>query len=655
MMQALRERKLQSRFDVAQHQSPNVRQLPESERRPRSRRSGRISTHCFCFILQTLLNVCLISALYYTRSYLRESKVTESVSSDYQTSKQTSNSPVTPSSARLFDFHVTIYAYDRPRHLLNLLHDIHREAKLANVNLDVHVIDDNSYGCQFEPVNHNLFKADSTLDSQLDPSQVLVQVPLPASLPCTASHRFVFVERFIYANGWKLFVSKYRHSRRRLWHLVRHAHALLRPINARFYLFLPDDDRLSKNFFLNVRKHWHAISDPKKLTLMLHVEESRENVPVWTDLRPRSVGNNLSRIGWVESGNFVATAEFLRFFNWSFPYIPIKRWIDNPAISSGVGATMSLLIHNAHHHMYRTHHSLVAHIGVTLSKMNAQFRTPNVPSLLSKRYLDGDDVYHELLTSAATITASLASHWVREASLHSAVYSLAPQVDRLNVYLNDYDGTPAFLFAPYIVVVRSDDPHSLGDIGDIGKFYWCNNLTTEFHVTVDDDIIYPPNYIDQLLAFRRSMHPPVVVGVHGIRLKHDSLHPSNGARGAGYYASREVWMATESVTSPVAVHIIGTGTMMYKVSEIGPIVLAETFPKPNMADIWFGILAQKIQIPMVVMPHSAGWLVEVPGTFEDSIYKKSTKRRHSDRSQTQAVLGVSQWQVFVPKFRTNPI
>lgn len=650
-MQSLRERK-SHRQQNAHHSVFNAPQLSDSDRRPRPSSTRRISILSLCFIFQTLLNIYLGLVFYYSRSSLHAFKTTKSTFSQPAFS-QGLRAPSTASSTRLLDFHITIYAYDRPKHLLKLLQDITREAKLADIELDVHVIDDNSYGCQFDPANRNIFQADSNIDPQLSPSEVLVQVPLPSSLACTASHRFSAVEQFIHANRWKLYVSKYRHSRRRLWHLVRHAHALLRPVNAHFYLFLPDDDRLSRNFFHNVKQHWLAISDPRKLTLLLHVEESRETVPVWTDFHPRSIGNNLTRIGWVESGNFVATSNFLQFFNWSFPYIPIKRWIDNPPISSGVGATMSSLIHDARFHMFRTHYSLVAHTGVTLSKMNAQFRTPNVPSLLSKRFVDGEDAYQELLFSAATTTASIASHWVREASLHSAVYSLAPQVDRLNVYLNGYDSIPTFLLAPYITVVRSDDPHALGDIGDIGKFFWCNNLTTEFHITADDDIIYPPDYVDRLLAFRRSMRPPVVVGVHGIRLKPDSLRPSNGAHGRGYYASREVWMATEDVKSPVSAHIIGTGTMLYKVSEIGPIVLADTFLKPNMADVWFGILAQKIRIPIVVMPHNAGWLVEVPGTFEDSIYKKSTKRRHSDRSQTQAVLSLPRWQLFAPNQRES--
>lgn len=651
-MQSLRERR-SSRSSNPQGSVPSLNIETSSNKKIRSNFPRGLTACPPCTIIQSLLNVVLFLLVFRFHSFHVTSNVTKSQGEFAHQRLLPATSPTSRStSLQSFDFHITIYAFDRPQHLLNLLRDIARESNLAKLKIGVHVIDDNSYGCQFDPIPRNIFQQGPD-QYPSNPEDVLVRVPLPSTLPCAASYRFSAVENFIYANNWTLFVSKYRHSRRRLWHLVRYAHALLRSIDAQFFLFLPDDDRLSHNFFPTVSKFWHSISDPRKLTLMLHVEESRENVSVWTTFHPRPLGNNLTRIGWVESGNFVTTRSFLQFFNWSFPCIPIQRWIDNPPISSGVGATMSSLIHGAHFHMYRTDYSLVAHVGVTLSKMNAQFRLRNVPSLVTKRFIDGDPAYESLLASAATVTASIASHWVREASLHSAVVSLATQVDRLNVYLNGYEYTPVFLLAPFISVIRSDDPYSFGDIGDIGKFYWCNNLSTEFHITADDDILYPDNYVEKLLAFRRTMKSPVIVGVHGIRLKQDLLRPSPGARGKGYYASRDVWMSTEHVASPVTVHILGTGTMLYKASEVGHIDLLKVFQKANMADIWFGILAQKLRIPMVVMQHDAEWLREVPGTFEDSIYKKSTRRRYSDRSQTQAVLTVNPWQLFSPVFQPN--
>lgn len=608
----------------------------------------------YCIVVQTLINLILLAFILIRRVPTSSPPLTPSSSSVASTSSHSSTPPSAnsqPRSLRSFDCLVTVYAYDRPHHLLNLLYDIAREADAANLSVAVNVIDDNSYGCQFAPLNRNIFynpiQTPRNQYSSDSNESILVPVPLPLSLPCPGSYRFRNVERFLASRGWNLYISKYRHARRRYWHLVRQVHALLRPVRSRFFLFLPDDDRLSHNFFPNVIRRWELIKDTRKLTLMLHVEETRENVPVWTTYKPHPLGNGISRIGWVESGNFLCTSQFLSFLNWSFPAIPPRRWIDNPPISSGVGATLSELIHSSHFRMFRTDASYVAHVGITSSKMNAAFRQKGVAALRTKYFADGHDAYEGLLIEAATVTASIASHWVRESSLHSAVLSLAPQVDHINVYLNGYDSTPPFLLAPYISVVRSNEKAtSLGDIGDVGKFFWCNNLSTDFHLTADDDILYPPNYVSKLLQFRREFRAPIVVGVHGIRLKQDLLSPKvSGRRAKGYYASREVWMATERVAEPVAVHIIGTGTMLYKVDEVGEIPIESTFPEPNMADIWFGLFAQRKRLPMMVIPHEEGWVKEVNGTFDDSIYKRSTKHRLSDRAQTQAALSIDEWHI----------
>lgn len=573
-------------------------------------------------------------------------------------SAQTDSSPSIPTLRKgkddthvRFDCFITIYAYDRPRQLFALLSDIARESDSSRLQIGVNVIDDNSYGCTFDPVGENVFESATSGSVELN----LVEVPLenPSALPCTARHRFFHVEELLQQRKWRMYVAKYRHARRRYWHLVRMAHNLLRPVTSEYYIFLPDDDRLATDFFDNVLGLWRALDDTRKLTMMLHVEETRERVPVWTNFKPRTVGGGLQRIGWVESGNFLCTEDFLRFMNWSFPRVPVKRWIDNPTISSGVGATFSEIIYGAGFRMFRTQKSFVAHVGVALSKMNADFRQKNVGALFTKYFADGDDSYRALLAEAATVTVSIASQWIREPALHSSVHSLASQVDHMNVYLNGYDSVPPFLMAPYVTIKRSQDQTSKGDIGDIGKFFWCNDLTSEFHLTADDDIFYPPDYVEKLLSFWHSFKSPVVVGVHGIRIKQENLTPSSssGRRGKGYYGSREVWMATESVKKPVNVHIIGTGTMLYRAKDIGTIDVAEVFKQPNMADVWFGLLTQKLKLPMMILPHSGGWIREVPGTFEDSIYKKSTRSRHAERYQTEAAKSIPQWTLYSTETR----
>jgi hypothetical protein len=567
-----------------------------------------------------------------------------------------------PAAPPAVDILVTVYSYDRPADLRRLLEDVSVRSAETDLHVAVHIIDDNSLGyVPPQPPSSNFFDDRDEVDSEvLLPVTELAGHGAEASAGgFSARSRFRHVEAYVAARelqGWRMFVSHYQHGRRRYWHLIRIAHRLAwrHAQPARYFIFLPDDVRLASRFLDRAVAAWDGVVDARKLTLMLHIEETREHAAVWTDVLPEDAGDDLVRIGWVESGNFIAGPELLAFLNWSFPRVPIQRWVDNPPISSGVGATLSELIHAADHRMYRTRSSLVAHVGVSLSKMNAAFRDSSKPSHLTLYFADGDAAYSRLLDEAATIVASIASTWNREAALHAVVASIAPQVDHVYIYLNGYETVPSFLRAPYITsMLSSDSPR--GDIGDVGKFYWANDLKSTFHLTADDDIVYPENYVSQMLDFMSLYKPPVAIGVHGINIKHDQLLPPNGRRrGNGYYGSREVFMAIETVPDTHNVHILGTGSTLYRVADLGTVDLDKMFPTPNMADIWFGIRAQQLELPLVTIPHDAGWLREVPGTFQDSIYTRSTtkgtrrRKREGDKAQTEAAIAAAPWKHFPP-------
>jgi hypothetical protein len=558
---------------------------------------------------------------------------------------------------------VTIYSYDRPSDLSRLLADIERTSSTAVLPVSVHVLDDNAFGCVPEtPVTSNFLDDFDPYHAVLPISQLVPTMFMPEHqhevvVSCAARRRYRRAEAIMARNvhrGWKLFSAHYRHGRRRYWHLVHMAHALLRrhaeELNAMYYIFLPDDVRLASDFFNSAVAAWNNIADPRKMSLMLHIEESRLQSAVWTDLLPERLSDDLHRIGWVESGNFITDERLLEFFNWSFPAIPIQRWKDNPPISSGVGAMLSESLYAAGLSMYRTDRSLVAHVGVRLSKMNSAFRAHGMDAHLTLNFADGDVRYKALLLEATTVTASIASIWSREISLHATVDSLAHQVDHINVYLNGYDSAPAFLGVPHITALLSSDSRR-GDIGDVGKFYWANDVRTDFHMTADDDMIYPDDYVSRLRQFLAvSLRVPAVVGLHGIRILHEDLLPLSSRGGKGYYGSRQVFMGTAGVSKVEGVHILGTGTLMYRVADFGVIDLDAVFRKPNMADVWFGILGQKLSIPFVVMPHAKGWLQEFPHTSQDSLYRRFTRRRNADRHQTAAAIAAAPWVIYPHKF-----
>ena len=89
--------------------------------------------------------------------------------------------------------------------------------------------------------------------------------------------------------------------------------------------------------------------------------------------------------------------------------------------------------------------------------------------LLRRRFPAPDGLLIDSKPAEEYVTASVASFAAREDSLKQAVASILPQIDRLNVYLNDYDAIPEFLRHPKITVASSQEH---GDRRDNGKFFF---------------------------------------------------------------------------------------------------------------------------------------------------------------------------------------
>jgi glycosyltransferase involved in cell wall biosynthesis len=233
------------------------------------------------------------------------------------------------------------------------------------------------------------------------------------------------------------------------------------------------------------------------------------------------------------------------------------------------------------------------------------------------------------------VTASVVSIPSRVSGLEHVVGRLAQQVDRLTVYLNNYDDIPGFLHQPNVEVARSQD---YGDIQDNGKFFFGDVLSeTDIHCTVDDDIAYPYDYVSRSVAKVLQYGGQAAVGYHGIRIK---------APFRSYYdlQSRHVdSFRTELLTDEPA-HIIGTGTLSYSRSTLQPRL--SDFGAPGMADLWFALYGRRYGTPFVCVAHDSGFLTELPDATIDSLYGGGVR---DDRLQTDLVKGAIPWS-FPPLF-----
>lgn len=191
----------------------------------------------------------------------------------------------------------------------------------------------------------------------------------------------------------------------------------------------------------------------------------------------------------------------------------------------------------------------------------------------------------------------------REDALKIMIDSLYHQVDRINVYLNWYDHIPKFLKSNKIKVFMGKD------MWDVGKFY---NIEPWYYFTCDDDLAYAANYIDVMIMNIERFNRKAIIWTHWVT-------PYKKVN--SYYRDRYVFSFKFPLPSDVFVNILGTWVMWFHTNTIK--INLKDFKQPNMADIYFWIIAQKQKIPMVCVKKEQPRVQQL--TTNDSIYSKRVK------------------------------
>lgn len=165
------------------------------------------------------------------------------------------------------------------------------------------------------------------------------------------------------------------------------------------------------------------------------------------------------------------------------------------------------------------------------------------------------------------IWAGMATLLERAGSRVMAVESLLPQVDRLVISPGDERGVDAKYDA---CAVMPDDAIFLG---------------------VDDDLLYPPDYVETTLRWLDEF-PGCIVAYHGFTLDEEGQRADN-------------YRCLDRLDEPVRVHVIGSGVCAFRLDTIRP--LPEHFPIAGGADPWFAVLAERLGVPRIVVPHPDRW------------------------------------------------
>ncbi|MGE0716134.1 MAG: glycosyltransferase family 2 protein, partial [Alphaproteobacteria bacterium] len=171
------------------------------------------------------------------------------------------------------------------------------------------------------------------------------------------------------------------------------------------------------------------------------------------------------------------------------------------------------------------------------------------------------------------VVAGMATMPTRGETFPIALHSILPQVDRLYLFLDRF-AEPPVAADPKIVVLRSQDFGDLRANGKLLGLVMCAHPT--IYLSVDDDILYPPDFARRMTELLAAEPGPAALGVHGARLRTPF---------ASYRDDRDVVHRMAEVTEPMPVAILGTDAAAFDTRALKFDVRA--WRQVNMVDLGF--------------------------------------------------------------------
>jgi len=184
----------------------------------------------------------------------------------------------------------------------------------------------------------------------------------------------------------------------------------------------------------------------------------------------------------------------------------------------------------------------------------------------------------------------------------AAIESILPQVDVLYVFgfgcdLSSLPSHRSFVFSKD--VNRGSASRFALAKGLDGYLFFC-----------DDDLAYPPYYVDGLCDKIEEKKRKAVVGWHGKTIN----PPLTSMFGTGPGRVDKNYPCLGTVLEDVEVDIIGTGAMAYHSQTLQ--IDAADFRNDNLDDAEFSILCENRAVPRIVIAHEKGDLKYLNPTGE---------------------------------------
>jgi len=210
-------------------------------------------------------------------------------------------------------------------------------------------------------------------------------------------------------------------------------------------------------------------------------------------------------------------------------------------------------------------------------------------------------------TNDKSVVVAMATFPPRREGFIRVVEDLLPQCDKMYVYMNGYTEIPEELpKSEKLQLVLAGPGCAHPDIGSHGKFYWAG-LDDGYYFTVDDDLLYPPDYVEKMTAAIERWGRKAIITMHGTvwRLRRDMtmvpcIRPWNAQVGSFRFS--------DEVKHDSPVHVAGCGCTCMRAKElkISSSICSGVVHSGDDPDL--AIWAQKNEVPIVRAASPAKWI-----------------------------------------------
>lgn len=205
------------------------------------------------------------------------------------------------------------------------------------------------------------------------------------------------------------------------------------------------------------------------------------------------------------------------------------------------------------------------------------------------------------------------------------INSIYYQADIIRLYLNNFKEVPKEFIRDKIEIYQGDDLRSSG------KLFWSLNKD-EYYFCIDDDLIYPPTYAEDMLNKLKEYNDKAIISLHGKILTPTPIN--------SYFNNiQQAEHCLGTTLNDIKVHIIGNGVSLFNTNILK--INYKTFKYNYMDDIMVSLDAQKQKIPAIVMTHNDKYLIYNKPSGQ-TLYDEFSK---NDTTQTEMVNTIT-WNIY---------